>query len=182
MKILFSLGMLLALSACSTVPESVRKAPPGGPAVDEVRAQPDNWLGTPVRWGGSIARISNLSGQSEVEIVARELSRDGEPQVGDQSPGRFIAIIPAFIDPAIYAPGRRLTVRGILQAPLVRPLGDMQYTYPQLAVQAYYLWPEWQQDRRSDPFHYSPFYTPWYPYGSPYRDPYWNPFWPPYPW
>lgn len=177
-RILLCIFSLQVLTACSSVPEPIRSAPPLSPSLTEVRDQPERWRGNPVRWGGTIVQINNLPDESHVEIVARDLYRDGEPRPGDQSQGRFLAIIPAFVDPAIYAAGRRLTIHGTLQGHLIRPLGELDYHYPQIAVRAYYLWPELREQPYIDPFYPSP----WYPYGYPYRDPYWTPFWRPYPW
>lgn len=176
MKYLLPILLLPLLAACSTVPEPIREPPSDGPGLNAVRSQPELHLGQTVRWGGTIAQINNHPNASHVEIVARPLHRNGEPRQVDQSDGRFIAIIPGFLDPAIHAPGRRLTVTGTVLDTIEQPLGKTNYRYPRIAAQAYYLWGEMQPDPW--PAH------PWYPYGYPYGpryDPFWSPFWYPYP-
>jgi outer membrane lipoprotein len=184
MKILLSILLLFGLSACSSTPEAIRKAPTDAPGLAEVRQQPERYLGSAVRWGGTLIKVSNLSDESHLEIVARELSRGGEPHPGDQSEGRFIAVLPGFVDPAIYTPGRLLTVRGLLQGSVEQALGELDYRYPLVAVDNHYLWPEIPPEQRQDMWHYNP----WYPYGYPYLDPFGRPYpwhispWPTYPW
>jgi hypothetical protein len=118
-KILLAISLLLTLAACSTVPEPIRSEPLTSPGLAEVRSQPERFLGQPVRWGGSIVRVTNTPEESQIEVVSRPLHRDGEPRQVDHSDGRFIAIVPGFIDPAIYAAGRRITVTGTADRPAV---------------------------------------------------------------
>ena len=58
------------------------------------------------------------------------------------SEGRFIIQTPGFLDPAIYSPGRKLTVAGTVAGKEVRPLGEIEYTYPIIEKRELYLWPE----------------------------------------
>ncbi|MCW8829726.1 MAG: Slp family lipoprotein [Gammaproteobacteria bacterium] len=167
------LTLLLLLAGCSSVPEQVRTAPSDAPDLTQVRLAPaEAYLGAEVRWGGTINRVDNRQDMTLVEIVARELYRDGEPKQVDTSPGRFIAHINGFLDPAIYASGRRLTVVGRISDSLERELDQMRYRYPVVKVREYHLWP--QPVERDDPLYYDPWmYDPWYP---------WHPWYPGYPW
>jgi outer membrane lipoprotein len=45
-----------------------------------------------------------------------------------------------FLDPAIYASGRKLTVAGQVEGKVVRPLKEINYTYPVLSAREHYLW------------------------------------------
>jgi len=167
------LPLLFGLYACtSAVPELVRNAPEGDPSLPLVMSAPERYLNARVRWGGTIAGVQNLSGESRIEIVARELSSNGEPKSLDRSEGRFIAIFKDFLDPAIYAADRNLTIVGRFTGTTVKPLGDMAYRYPQVEVLAYYLWPKpVPRYEYYDPFFYDPWYPYWYPYPW-YRYPY----------
>lgn len=175
------LSMWSMISACSSVPEPIRQAPPAAPSLADLLAQPDHYHGSALRLGGVIAKVINTPEESQVEIVSRTLFRDGEPRQEDSSEGRFLAIVPGFLDPAIHAPGRHITVSGEFIGISERPLGEMLYRYPQLRVEAYYLWPQWRDMPRSDPFQRHPWYPDSYPYW-PIRDPFWSPYWHPYPW
>lgn len=170
---LLLLLLLLPLYACtSAVPERIRSAPEGSPSLPLVINSPERYLNTQVRWGGTIANVQNLTGETHIEIVARELAADGEPRTLDSSEGRFIAIFNRFLDPAIHAIDRSLTVRGQITGTTTKQLGEMEYRYPVVKVEAYYLWPKPMP--RYD--YYDPFlYDPWYPYRYPYpwyRHPY----------
>lgn len=174
-SVLTGLLSMALLAGCSSVPETIRNAPANAPGVAEVRqAAPGSYQGTEVRWGGTIARVENRQNETLVEIVARETYSDGEPKPLDTSPGRFIARIDTFLDPAIYATGRRLTVVGTVSESIERTLDQMEYRYPVVSVSRYHLWPALQErdERYDDPWMYDPWY-PWHPWSPwPYYPPY----------
>ncbi|MGM0593759.1 MAG: Slp family lipoprotein [Pseudomonadota bacterium] len=164
-------ALLLLVGGCSTVPEAIRQAPDGSIALSQAREAPAAYRGQRVRWGGTIARVENRQQETRIEVVGRSLYSDGEPKEGDSSAGRFIVRFEGFLDPAIYAAERRLTVVGTLSGSEERQLGQMRYRYPVVNGEAYHLWP--QPVEVND--HYDPwFYDPWHPwYPSPwYRNPY----------
>ncbi len=163
------------LTGCATyLPEAIRKAPPKDIAVSEVRRNIDLYKGQFVRWGGTIASVENRKGETWLEIVARELDGDGRPRETDVSQGRFLARITGFLDPAVYAPGREMTVAGTIEGHLTRKIGEYVYTYPVVNVELSHLWPVRVRYPR-DYYYYDPFWpypwypwSPWYPWGYPY--------------
>jgi len=162
-RLLF-IPLLALLCACSTVPEHIRKPPEGNPSLALVRAEPARYDNARVRWGGTIVRVQNLQEETRIEIVARELAGDGEPREGDRSEGRFIAVFQTFLDPAIYAVDRSLTVVGTLGGSSEGQLGGMHYRFPLVQVEHHYLWPKpVPRCENCDPLFYDPWY-PWYPY------------------
>lgn len=172
----------LWLSACaSKVPDGIRKAPPGSVSPAEARTDGQRLQGVAVRWGGVIAAVENLRDQTRLDVVARPLGSDGNPRAADApNLGRFLAQAPGFLDPAVYRPGREITVRGTFVGTETRDIGDYPYRYPVVQVQQHYLWAEVRPaPRHYDPMWHDPFwYDPWYP---------WSPFpWyhrrPPYYW
>jgi outer membrane lipoprotein len=173
----YAMGLKLAaalaaglIAACATnVPQEIREPPADNPNPDEVRKSPDDFLNRPVLWGGTIIKTENRPDSSRVTLLARNLSKSGRPQDGDDSPGRFIAIVPRFLDPQVYAKDRLLTVSGTVAGTEVETVGEFPYTYPIIKVAVHYLWPEEQ-----DPFYYPPPY-----YGYPWRyDPwFYDPWW-----
>ena len=54
--------------------------------------------------------------------------------------GRFLVHFEGFLDPAIYAKGRRITVLGEVAGKRVLPLKEMEYSYPVLLPREHYLW------------------------------------------
>lgn len=160
--------LLAWLAGCTTVPEAIRGT--ADPATDpaQVRGTPESYQGTPVRWGGVIAAVTNRAEESVVEVVSRPLGSSGRPQETDQTAGRFLVRVAGFLDPAVYAAGREFTVVGTIEGSERRNIGEYPYTYPVVRATGHYLWPPREEAPR-DPFYYPPFYRPyydpWYPYG-----------------
>lgn len=158
-------GMMAVLSGCATqIPAPIATAPPNNPRLAQVRAQPSDYQGLEVRWGGTIAAVENREQETVLLIVARPLDDEGRPQVDDAaSQGRFMAKINGFLDPAIYTIGRSVTVSGTVAGSESRKIGSYSYLYPVIAAEHYYLWPRPQQMARYscyDPFWYGPPYYP----------------------
>ena len=162
-RFLTLLFAVLWLSACATnVPAPIREAPAAQPLPDEVRADPTRFQGQPVRWGGVIASVSNRADETGVEVVARPLSGSARPQEVDRTYGRFLARVPGFLDPAVYAPGREITVTGTISGLESRPVGEYAYPYVVVDVTAHYLWAVREPIR--EPAMSPWWYDPWYPY------------------
>ena len=163
-------AVMVLLGGCaSSLPPALRQAPADNPSLAAVRADPGRYLERMVRWGGTIARVENRDGGTRVEVVARTLFSWGEPVDDDASPGRFVADVAAFLDPAVYAEGRGFTVSGTLAGTRSGRIGEMSYRYPVVKVEQYHLWPERPaRCETCDPY----FMDPWWPYGYPYAYPY----------
>lgn len=172
------LPIVLMLSACaSQVPPAIREAPADNPSVEAVRGNAAEYLDRQVRWGGRLIETENRENATWLIVLAStSLSKDGEPRSGTDGAGRFIAIVPEFLDPKVYAADRKVTVTGTLLRTETRPVGQFPYTYPVVRASAWYLWPEEVERPPYDypyPGWYSPWYgpwyaNPWYPYGYPY--------------
>lgn len=165
-------GLLLAACA-SQVPVNIREAPPGNPAVAQVRANPDEHQSQQVRWGGEILQTENRENATWLTVLARPLAGNGKPDLTDESGGRFIAHIPAFLDPKVYKAERNVTVRGAVQGSETRQVGEFPYSYPVVEATDWYLWPK---EVEYPPDYYYPwwYYDPWY-YDPWYRYPYYYP-------
>ncbi len=172
--------MLPALFAgCASIPSAVDgELGADPPTPSQVRANPAAYEGMSVRWGGQIATVVNKPQTTVIEVVSRELTRTGRPRETDSSYGRFVAVIPGFLDPAIYRTGRALTVFGTVDGVETRKVGDYDYPHPRVAVVGQHLWerrpdpPPAYRDpwMYHDPWHRPWYYDPWYPYG---RHRYW---------
>ncbi|MBK8162957.1 MAG: Slp family lipoprotein [Gammaproteobacteria bacterium] len=167
-------GVLCAglIAGCaSNIPKEISDAPPGSPMVAEVRVDAQQFIGAHVRWGGTIAAVENRESETWVEVVARELDGSGQPRMTDRSAGRFIAVIDGFLDPALYAEEREITVSGVVEDEVTRKIGDYDYAFPRVRVNNYLLWPprpEYDPRNYPPPWYYDPWF-PGYPYYSPYR-------------
>jgi outer membrane lipoprotein len=175
------IGVMLAACA-SQVPPEIRQAPADNPSVEAVRADATEYRDRQVRWGGRLIETENRENATWlIVLAATSLSKDGEPPSGDDGGGRFMAIVPQFLDPKVYAANRRVTVTGTVLRTEVRPVGKFPYTYPVVQASAWYLWPEDTlppyYGYPYPPWWYNPWYgpwvgpwyaNPWYPYGYPY--------------
>lgn len=139
----FAFALVLALTGCaSQIPNAIRTAPARPLTVAQAQQAAAGIEGRRVRWGGSIVATVNLPQATEIEVLSRPLSRDGEPSTGSPGEGRFIARIAGFVDPAEYARDRGLTVEGPLLGLETRSVGEYPYAYPVVSAEARYLWPE----------------------------------------
>jgi outer membrane lipoprotein len=174
-----ALLLALLLSACaSDIPRMIREAPAGNPSVEAVRDHVDDYLGREVRWGGKLIETGNLEKTTVLTVLSRSLSKDGEPELDDDSGGRFIAIVPAFLDPKVYAADRLVTVTGTLQRAETRKVGEYPYRYPVVDARAWYLWPKETEAPYGYPYPYPGWYDPWYGpwYYNPWRPLYGYPY------
>ncbi len=121
--------------------------------------RPDDFRGKIVLLGGNIVQTVPKPGESEIEVVQKDLLSCGEPRLTDKSEGRFLVVVNRFLDPAIYRPERGLTVAGTVQGSEVRRIGEIDYRYPVIAALELHLW------REPLPPQAYPYY---YPYGYPY--------------
>jgi outer membrane lipoprotein len=177
-RLFISTAAALWLAACTTtVPKEIRDPAVEGPALAEVRDDPQRHAGATVRWGGEVIAVQNEAQITWVEVLARPLRTSGEP-ADALSDGRFLARVSAFVDPAEYQEGRALTVSGTLAGSERRPVGGFDYLYPVVEVQVLHLWPPelfTSYPGYSDPF----WYDPWWPWWHRPYYPYWGGY---YPW
>jgi outer membrane lipoprotein len=164
------------LAGCSTVPEVIKSPPPGDVHVGEVRAEPARFVGTDVRWGGSVVTVRNERDATVLQIVARRLDSSGQPRDEDRTEGRFLAKVSGFLDPAVYEKGREVTVRGRVEGVVEETIGEFRYQYPVVAVEHLHLWAPRLPPASTYPYYGPYWWHPAYPWGWPY---YW-PYYPPY--
>lgn len=159
-------ALLLLAAGCATTPKSIPDPGPASPTLGDVRESPANFRGERVRWGGTIVGVENRTETTLIEVVARELASDGRPQSGDGSPGRFLAVIDGFLDPAIHREGREITVTGTIAGSTRRPVGEHAYRYIRVEASGHHLWPErLARDNRDRYWRHPPPFAPWHPRG-----------------
>ena len=136
----------------------------------QVCENPDAYKGTLVLWGGVIVGAKNVEEGTLIEVLQKPTDRRGRPKDVDESGGRFIALYDGYLDVALYAQGRGVTVAGEIKGKRVQPLGDIEYQYPLIAIREIHL----VKEERYYPYPYwYPYwwYPPWWYY--PYPDPWW---------
>ncbi|MDQ7016280.1 MAG: Slp family lipoprotein [Gammaproteobacteria bacterium] len=162
-------GLLLFLTGCvSPLPKSLQMEPAENPSLHAVLAQTDHYVGSIVRWGGTVASIENGEKETLLEVVERPLAESGRPWRSDRTHGRFLVRVKGFLDPDIYAKGRAVTIKGVVDGEREGEVGEHPYRYVLLHSQVLHLWSKQPGRVRSDvqiyvdPFY---FYRPYFYYG-----------------
>lgn len=168
--VLLTLSMV-TLTACAThIPDIIKNPPTEDLSLNRARHDPDRHQGKTIRWGGTIISTRNQKDKTELIILAKPLDKYGEPQEGDQSYGRFIGIKDGFLDPAIYATGRSITLNGKFEQVIRKKIDNFEYDYPLVRIEHLYLWEVMEEyDYYDYPFWYDPWYPFWHPYYPPHR-------------
>jgi outer membrane lipoprotein len=132
---------LISLAGCATVisDQSLRLVD-RGVSFAELRQDPQRHIGRYLLLGGVIVSVRNTSEGGELEVAQLKTDERGEITDTGSSGGRFIAASSTFIDPALYKPGNLVTLVGEVRAKRTKPLGDLEYTYPVLAIREIHLW------------------------------------------
>ncbi len=142
----------IVLAGCASVPgsspqlttDSVSATDPAvdTPAVDitEARENPLAHADSEVHWGGVVQSVENRNDETWIELVERPLNRSGQPQLGSLSHGRFIAVVPEFLDPVDYRDGTVVTVVGNLSGEHIGTIGSASYNFPKVAVTDHQRW------------------------------------------
>lgn len=107
----------------------------------DIQQNSDAYRGAEVVWGGRIVAIENRTETTEVEVVAYPLDRDQQPMPEAPSQGRFMLVLPGFVEPLDYAAGRHLTVHGVLAGTRVGHVQERAYLYPMVRAMDVKVWP-----------------------------------------
>src|SRR5216684_75954 len=90
-------------------------------------SEPAPYKGARVIVGGDILSTQPKPGETEIELLARRLRDDDSPERSDRSPGRLLLRSADFLDPAVYAPGRLISVIGTVSGVEERKVGELPY-------------------------------------------------------
>lgn len=141
---------LIILSSCGPVisKETLRSIDRKVQFGDLIK-DPDLFNGTLVILGGEIIQTHNAADMTWIEILHRPLGNNDRPNRDAPSGGRFMVRHEGFLDPAVYHPGRMITIAGPVEGKRVQLLGEIEYTYPLIADKEHLLW-----DREREPRFY----------------------------
>lgn len=138
-RLLFLIPFLIV--GCANIPPVIRYPPPENPHLRQVLGNIDAYAGKSVRWGGSIVSTTTKPDATWIEVVAHKLNRYGAPTDLDRSSGRFMVRARKFLDPAVYASGRAITVAGTIDGQSRGSIGQKPYVFPVVKPTEIYLWP-----------------------------------------
>ena len=122
--------------------------------IEQLGQRPGAFIRKNVLLGGEIIETRNATGVTNIMVLAFRLDHSKRPLTGNVSGGRFIVRQPTFLDPAIYRPGRKITVAGIVVGEKSLPLGEITYRYPVIENRELYLWPEEEYLRQEPAVHF----------------------------
>jgi outer membrane lipoprotein len=168
--LLILLGLVFFGSGCAPViSKGLRAQVDKEIRFEEVIQDPDAYQGKIVLWAGVIIGAKNRKEGTLIEVLEKPTDMVGRPKDVDRSRGRFLALYDGYLEVAIYAQGREVTVAGEITGKRVLPLDEIEYTYPVISVKEIHLWSPKSEDR----FYPYPYwhYHPWWWYY-----PYWGPW------
>ncbi|HEX5354082.1 MAG TPA: Slp family lipoprotein [Rhodanobacteraceae bacterium] len=139
-RLLPALALSAAISACAPAP--LYKTGPASVAATprQVATSPANFHGLEVVWGGRVVSVHNLAGHSEIEILAYPLDSSQRPRLREPATGRFIAIVPGFVDPMNYPQGSLVTLSGTLGGARTGTVGQAEYAFALVHGNAMHRW------------------------------------------
>lgn len=141
MKLFSVLALMLVISGCSLVPDSLEVADKNTlVAYSDVSSAPEKHKGQPVRWGGIIASVENKKEVTIVEVVQLPILPYGRPNVARDSLGRYRVYVEDFLDPVVYQPGRSITFVGDVTGSETGAIGEHTYFYPTIKASNHELW------------------------------------------
>ena len=132
--------MVLGLVACAPAPiyKSVPNAINAPPSL--VAQSPERYAAGDVIWGGRIVQVTTFANHSEVELLAYPLDSSQRPQLNDIGSGRFIAVMPGYVEPLDYPAGALMTIQGKLNGSRAGMIGEANYVFPLVNVAQSHIW------------------------------------------
>lgn len=133
---------LLALLMVACAPAPIYKNTAQALAVTpfQVAQSPERYAQGQVIWGGRIVQVVNLTDHSEVELLAYPLDSSQRPKASDSGNGRFIAVMPGYVEPLDYPAGSLMTVSGSLKGSRAGKVGEASYVFPLVSVAQSHVW------------------------------------------
>ncbi|MEW6263808.1 MAG: Slp family lipoprotein [Thermodesulfobacteriota bacterium] len=135
--------LIAFLAGCApAISQETRRQAAPDLTIQEMVRNPRLHRGKMVIFSGVIIEALNTATGTTLTVLEKPAEAGGRPRAADRSGGRFLAQDDRFLDPAIYAPGREVTVAGVFEDLTSLPLGEIKYDYPVIKVKELYLWRE----------------------------------------
>jgi outer membrane lipoprotein len=143
-----ALGLSLLLTGCAGTPVFDTAQVATSLTPDKALAAPQKSLGKRVLWGGTIVDTRNLPNVTQIEVLAYPLDSSFRPRLNRQAIMRVLVQQAGFLEPQVYAKGRKITVLGTLQKIASGRIGEADYEYPVVAADKIKLWSESENKTR----------------------------------
>lgn len=146
-------ALALAVGGCAPAPiyrnvHAVTVAPA------QVAQAPARYAGNTVIWGGRIVQVKNFADHSEVELLAYPLDGSQRPRANDSGSGRFIAVMPGYVEPLDYPSGALMTVNGKLDGSRTGKVGEADYVFPLVQAAQSHVWTPEELSRGRNNIHF----------------------------
>ena len=145
----FIVVLVLTLTGCAVHPRPRARRVETRLTPQDVLAHPRASQGARVRWGGMVIDDNVGPVHSTLTILAYPLNRRGRPRLQRASWGRFQALAPGYLDPAVFAQGRLVTVVGLVAGTKTGLIGQAPYVYPQVRILETHIWRFYRRSPRS---------------------------------
>ncbi len=131
---------LMALAACAPAPIYKPSTNTIAVAPNTVAQAPDRFANADVIWGGRVVAVHNLQDRSEVEIVGYPLDGSQRPKADGAGWGRFIAVMPGYVESFDYPSGALITLAGRITGSQSGQVGEAAYVFPLVGVAQSHVW------------------------------------------
>ncbi|MGB8636036.1 MAG: Slp family lipoprotein [Rhodanobacteraceae bacterium] len=148
-RILVSVG-LLVLAGCAADPVYPPTWATSMAEPRQVATAPETAADARVIWGGEIISVENKADHTEVQVLGFPLDKNQIPRADDTGDGRFIAVLPGFVEPLDYPVGGWVTMQGHIQGVRNDRVGQAPYVFPLLKVHAAHVWSQQDMQQRSN--------------------------------
>ena len=128
------------LAACAPAPIYKPDSATVTAAPSAVAATPERYTGRNVIWGGQIVAVRNFPDHSEIEVLGYPLDSSQRPQMDKTAGGRFIALMPGYVEAMDYPPGAPFTLRGRIEGARSGQVGHADYVFPLVQVEQSHRW------------------------------------------
>ena len=122
---LFMIAMLFLIAGCET--QQMKQQSTVFTAADAI-VDSNKYRGRDVIWGGTLISTTNRKRETVLELLSYPVV-SGRPRLSRPSQGRVLAIVPGFLDPAEYKPGKSIVVEGLFTGVRHGYVGGTSTTY-----------------------------------------------------
>ena len=136
---LLIMSLFLVFGCAHVVSKDLRDRAEKNVPIPSLFRDPDAYKGRIFILGGTIVNVTNTDQGTYIEVLEKPLDSRGRPQYTDVSRGRFLVLYDGYLDKAIFSKGRQITVAGEGQGSMLRPLGDIDYSYLFVKSRGLYL-------------------------------------------
>lgn len=152
----FLLAPLAALLLVACAPAPIYRVPPGAVIAtpQQVATTPERYAHGSVVWGGTVVSVTNFPDHTEIQVLSRPLDGSQRPRLDAGSAGRFIAVIPGYVEPLNYPPGVPITVSGTLNGSRAGRVGAAPYVFPLVQVTQWHAWTAAEMAQGHGNFHF----------------------------